>query len=90
MERIQQIHCLFQKNQLGKLFIICAYNKKKNREREEQLKNLAKELEVAKRDNYELKEDNKEFIIDIDKYLLMIQELTMINQEVILNFTSDI
>lgn len=63
---------------------------KKNREREEQLKNLAKELEVAKRDNYELKEDNKEFIIDIDKYLLMIQELTMINQEVILNFTSDI
>lgn len=43
---------------------------------------MAKELEIAKRDNYELKEDNKEFVSDIDKYLIMISELTTINQEV--------
>ena len=52
------------------------------REREDQLRDLAKDLEAAKRDNYELKEDNKEFNVDIDKYLLMINELTMINKEV--------
>lgn len=46
------------------------------------MRELGKDLEAAKRDNFELREDNKEFNLDIDKYLLMINELTLINKEV--------
>lgn len=53
-----------------------------HREKNILLSNLENEYESLKKDNFELKEDNREFLNDIDKYLLLVNELTSINKEV--------